>query len=343
MRRTILLFALLATCGLSLATVASAQGEAVPKAVPVEPVKDLAIVPKGELIVHQFLIRNEGNAPLELTDVHPACGCTVAEFDRVVPPGGVGKVTAKLDTSSFNGPISKSIAVLTNDPANPKLQLVIKAEVKPYVNAYPGFARFNYVQGETTGTISQNLWSEDGHPLKVLKVTAPYPHLKVGFHEAKEESEKFAKANDKQQWRVDITIDAQSPIGALRDYVLVETDHPKQKEVQIAISGFVRPRQHVTPEKVDFGTLEGASLPLKRTLAFTNFATKGIQLTKIDTGHVGVNAAFVETGNIAGHRFQLTLEISPNMPKGAFSSVVKVHTTDEQMPVIEIPINGTIL
>jgi len=35
----------------------------------------------------------------------------VTEFDKVIPPGGVGKVTASLNTFPYKGPITQSVQV----------------------------------------------------------------------------------------------------------------------------------------------------------------------------------------------------------------------------------------
>lgn len=311
-----------------------------PKAVPVEPIKNFDIVPRGEQIVHEFLIKNEGDATLEITDVHPACGCTVASFDPKIEPGKTGKVTAKVDTQDFAGPISKSIAVFTNDKANPKLQLVVKAEVKPYIGADPGYARYNYVQGEPLRPIPQLLWSEDGRDINIVKVTPPYPHLKVGYHEAKEEERK--KDVKGRQWIIDIELTPDAPVGALKDNVEVETDHPKQKLVKLPISGFVRPRQHITPVDIDFGEIEGAALPLQRTLHFTNFATDGIEVSKIETGLQGVTMTAKPNDKQPGHRLMLTLTLNPDMPKGDFNTSIKIYTTDKQKPFMLLPIKGSV-
>src|SRR5215510_5288171 len=91
-----------------------AQGK--PKAVAVEAIKDVGSLPKGEKISVDFVIRNDGDAPLEITNVQPACGCTVADFDKVIPPQGTGKVHATVDTTNFAGPISKGVTVFTNSP-----------------------------------------------------------------------------------------------------------------------------------------------------------------------------------------------------------------------------------
>lgn len=322
-----------------LAALPAVAGE--PKAIPVEPIKSFDQVARGELLVHDFLIKNEGDAPLEITNVHPACGCTVASFDERIEPGKVGKVTAKVDTQDFAGPISKSIAVLTNDKSNPKIQLVVKAEVKPFIGVEPGYARYSYVQGEMIKPISQTLWTEDGRDIRIVKVTSPYPHLKVTHREAtEEERHKEAKG---RQWRIDVVLDPNSPVGALKDYVEVETDHPKQKIVKLPISGFVRPRQHITPPDLDFGELQGASLPLQRSFHLTNFITDGIEITKVESPIPGFTAEVINNEKQPGHRFQLVVKVDEKAAKGDFDTVLKVHTTDAKNPVILLPLKGRIL
>lgn len=44
---------------------------AAPKAVPAEPVFQFVPVPEGQNLSHDFIIRNEGDAPLNITDVIP--------------------------------------------------------------------------------------------------------------------------------------------------------------------------------------------------------------------------------------------------------------------------------
>ena len=71
---------------ISAASAASAApaAAAAPKAVVAEPVVDVGTVPKGDSINHDFVVKNEGAGPLEITQVQPSCGCTVASFDKTI-------------------------------------------------------------------------------------------------------------------------------------------------------------------------------------------------------------------------------------------------------------------
>jgi len=54
----------------------------------------------------------------------------VARFDRTIPPGGEGKITLRIKTRGYQGPISKSARVYTSDPQKTIELLTIKAFVK---------------------------------------------------------------------------------------------------------------------------------------------------------------------------------------------------------------------
>lgn len=318
-----------------------------PTAVPVEPIRDFDVVAKGEVVEHDFQIRNAGDETLVIEDVRPACGCTVARYDEEIAPGEIGTVHAEVDTTDFFGPISKSIAVYTNDDENPKLQLVVKAKVMAYVSATPGYARFLYVQQEPAPAITQIVWGED-QPLEVVDVRTestdgegPSDKIRAEFRPAKE-SEKVEKGKD-PQWAVDVYLEPEAEVGTIREFVIVETDHPKQKTAKIPVSGFVRPRQHVTPMEADFGKIQGDALPLRRSFHFTSFITNEIEVEKIETGYEGMDASMEANDRRPGHRFKMMLELGPEMPKGKFETVIKIHTTDEVNPVVEVPVKGEVI
>src|ERR1700694_4121244 len=128
----------------------AAKEEKAPRLTIVQPVKDFGTIPKGEKLEWSFEIKNTGSSDLQILAAKPGCGCTVADFDKVIKPGQSGKVTAHVDTTNFSGPISKPVTLETNDPSTPTAQLTINAIVKPYVEAHPaGVVRFQLLQGET--------------------------------------------------------------------------------------------------------------------------------------------------------------------------------------------------
>ncbi len=107
----------------------AAAQNAGPKAVVSEPEKDAGEISSDKKLIHDFIIRNDGDAPLLIIDVKAACGCTAHNYDKTIAPGKTGKIHTVTDVSTFKGFISKGITVSTNDPANPLIQLTVKGKV----------------------------------------------------------------------------------------------------------------------------------------------------------------------------------------------------------------------
>lgn len=316
---------------------AQAEG-AQPRAVLPEPIFDAGKVAKGESIVHDFLIRNAGEAPLQITDVRPACGCTVADFDRTIAPGETGKVHATLDSSTFDGPISKTITVLTNDPVNPKLTLAVKAEVQPYLFIQPGYARFVQAQQSEPGSVRQILFTTTFDDLRILDVQSPYPFLDVTYREATEADEPREQATGRQ-WVVDLTLDyAKAPVGTLAEYVTIRTNHPNQAVLKLPVSGFVRPMIAVTPTAADFGDIK-LDEEQKASMLIRSFATEEVQVTSAETDVPGVELSVTPVEQ--GRRYNLNVTLSPEMPKGPFEGTIKIKTDSKKAPTIEVPLRGT--
>jgi len=328
---------ILALCA-ALLVAASLLAAGKPKATVAEPLKDVGTVPKGEKIVHDFVIKNDGDADLQITNVQPACGCTVAEFDKVIKPGQTGKVHAVIDSSTFNGPISKGVSVFTNDPDHPQIELTVHAKVEPYISIKPGYARYITVQGEPLeGNIAQTLWAPDGTSWDITGVDSPYPFLTVTYHEAKAE-ERLPDARGKQ-WKVEMKLSNQAKVGPLSDYVTVHTSHPKQKIVQIPVSGFVRPVIAATPPNADFGKIETKDLPLKKALNIRNFATEPIKVTSVDPSLPKGIEAKLETLE-EGREYQVRIVISPDLPKGPFLGKLVIHTDSPKVPTLDVELKG---
>ncbi|HEX6639690.1 MAG TPA: DUF1573 domain-containing protein, partial [Thermoanaerobaculia bacterium] len=186
---TMLVFALAVTAPFAVAqekasTEAGAQSAKGPKLTLVDPVKDFGTVPKGQKLDWSFQVRNTGTSDLEILAAKPGCGCTVADFDKIIKPGQTGKVTAHVDTTNFAGPIAKPVTLETNDTSTPNAQLTITAVVKPYVDAFPaGFVRFNMLQGDAE-TQTVTLYSEEAEPFEIVRVESPQEWIKVDVKKA---------------------------------------------------------------------------------------------------------------------------------------------------------------
>jgi hypothetical protein len=330
------------------AAAASAQTGA-PATPPSEPVKtpqlavdkaviDAGRVSRGERIRVEFVLENRGEGALEIRAVQPACGCTVASFDRTVAPGARGKVEAVVDTTAFSGPISKSLTVVSNDPDHPRLLLTVQAEVQAHLLSSPSTVRFVHTRTLPAETVGVTVFSPDEAGLAVTAVESLLPHVTASAREATE-SERVA-AGTGRQWRIEATLDAEAPIGPLRDFLIVRTNHPQQSELQIPLSGVVRPVLHLTPKAAEFGELSLAGQARRMVLTLINFGAEPIEIRSVATNVEGV-AARAEVVE-AGKRWRVVVELAPTLPKGHVEGELRIETTSAAMPELVAPLSARI-
>lgn len=348
---TLLLLAVAAVGGSALAAQAPAppaplQAPAAPASPPEladtplevpEPTADLGHLVKGSVTTHTFVLRNTGSEPLTITRAFPSCGCTVTEFDRVIPPGGEGEVEAEVDTATITGKGSTAIGIFVEGYEEPAAVLELRYEVSPKLLAHPGYARWIYVQREEVGTISQTLYASDGADFDVVSVEPPIDEIAVSFREAKPEERQ--EGFEGKQWIVDATLGAEAPVGSISGFIEVETTHPQQKLVHIPVSGFVRPTLFVEPANRHFGTLELAA-PRTATFSIRNFASEPIVLESAKTDVEGVTAVLEPIE--AGRAYELTVRFDPaEMEEGPFDGVVEIATDSEKLPTLTVDLEGT--
>jgi hypothetical protein len=345
---TVMAFALTLTATLAVAQKTDSKKEEAAKAprlTLVEPLKDFGTVPKGEKLDWAFLVKNTGTADLEIIAARPACGCTVADFDKIIKPGQTGKVTAHVDTTAFAGPISKAVTLETNDPSAPTAQITMNAIVKPYVEAYPaGFVRFNMLQGDTEKQ-SVTLYSEESDSFEIVKVESPQPWIKVDY--AKAEGEAVAPGVGRpgqSQYKFDISVGgADTRTGALAERIHVITNSKHQPDYWLSVAGVVRPSLRIEPTAVNFGEVAPNDTAATRVIMLrtNNLKTPEIfEVKKAETDIKGVTAEFKPTANKG--EYEVTLQVAKNAKPGDVTGDVKIYTNDKNSPIVTIPVRGTI-
>jgi hypothetical protein len=316
-----------------------------PRLTLVEPLKDFGTVPKGEKIDWAFEVKNTGTADLEILAAKPTCGCTVADFDKVIKPGQVGKVSAHVDTTNFAGPISKAVTLETNDPNTPTAEVTISAIVKPYVEAYPaGFVRFNMLQGDVEKQ-SVTIYTEEDEPFEIVKVEAPQDWIKVDAKKI-EGTDVVPQIGRKgaNQYKLDITVGGpDARIGPLSEKVHIITNSKHQPDYWVSVSGVVRPSYRVDPTGINFGEITAADSAATRTISIrsNNLKTPGaFSVTKVESGVAGVTANVVPTDKPG--EYSVTLQVAKDAKPGPVDGNVTIHTSDTAKPMVVIPVKGTI-
>lgn len=103
-----------------------------------QPEIDFGEVVRGETVEGTFEIENIGDESLIIEKAQPGCGCTLASYDAIIPPGATGTVRVALDTTKQRRTTGRYVTVYSNDPVDPRLQLWVRATVVGSVIVQPG-------------------------------------------------------------------------------------------------------------------------------------------------------------------------------------------------------------
>ncbi|HUP63752.1 MAG TPA: DUF1573 domain-containing protein [Thermoanaerobaculia bacterium] len=336
---------LTALLALTFAAMAFAQENTGPQLTMVDPMKDFGTVAKGAKLEWDFTIRNTGTSNLEIINVQPACGCTVAKFDKVIAPGATGKIHAVIDTAQFSGPIAKGITIQTNDVSTPNAQLTMRAIVRPYVEAYPaGFLRYMLLQGEQKTQSAVIYSEEEGLNFEIVGVDSPADYIKVDYAKI-ENAEDRAEVGlaSQNQWRVNVTVGgADAKIGPLADKVRIRTNSPNQPEYLLSIAGLIRPSSMVTPSVLNFGDVAPSDAEATRTVVLRSNdpATQGtFKVTKVESSTPAVVA---ESRSSAPGSYEVVVRLAQPAKAGTFNGNLVIHTNDPLNPVYTVPVQGNI-
>lgn len=214
-----------------------------PKLVIPEITFDAKDVAKGDAIEHSFTLRNEGQADLMILQVAPACGCTAPDWTKIVPPGGTGKITLKVDTAKFKGPISKTANVTTNDPDQASFRLTVNAQVKTFIDVLPqDRVSFRQYRGETKDQ-TLTIHSNEAGEFKINAVEVTGDGVK---HE-------YSKATDGSgDYKLKVWLDKTAPIGNISGSIKIVTNSAKEPELTIPVQGNVLGQLSVNPSSLYF-------------------------------------------------------------------------------------------
>jgi hypothetical protein len=216
-----------------------ASGAAAPKVKFKETTWNFGKVKQGELLTHEFVFVNEGDGTLVIKKVSTTCGCTgVLLSDDEIAPGKQGKIEVKFDTRGYGGQVSKLIFVESNDPAGPRQQLEVAADItippSPKIEINP----YNYdtgllVEGEE---VKANLAIINKGELE-LKVELN--HRSAAFFIGGKPAPTPLKVAAGKEVAVEVRIPEQNRRGTIREYVLIKSNDPMRSTLSLYVTGYV--------------------------------------------------------------------------------------------------------
>jgi len=244
-----------------------------------EPTFDFGSRDASETVDHTFVLKNTGTADLEIKRVQPACGCTTAELEKkIVPPGESSRISAKLSLEGRGGELQKPILIESNDPQNPALQLVMKGIVGAHFEITPSTMVLRKDSPEAPSTASVIVKSLKNEKFEIIDAKSESGKLIVRWDKFPDENAFQLTANCEEQFQP----------GQYGDKIIVETNHPMKKQLEISVIVIVPTPIVVAPMKIVLDPRSQA--PVSRTIILKNPLNDSLAIEKIETPNPSITS-----------------------------------------------------
>ena len=94
---------------------------------------NFGVIGPQDVVTYQFVIFNQGDAPLTISRAYTTCGCTTADFTAtIIPPGKVSLLTLTLDAGFHDvagQTVRRGVIIENNDPDHPQMEIWTQAAV----------------------------------------------------------------------------------------------------------------------------------------------------------------------------------------------------------------------
>lgn len=149
----------------------------------------------------------------------------MAHYDRVVPPGGKGKISLKINTRGYRGNISKRARIYTNEPGKRYQSVGIKVFVKVLIHVT---SRHVYLRGPADQKVMAAVTVKgDGTKDLKLEETAFTLNEKVTY--------KLEEIKAGTLYRIHFTR-LPGEVGVYRGILKLKTTYPEKPELAIGLT-----------------------------------------------------------------------------------------------------------
>lgn len=280
-----------------------------------------AVTNTGE-IIHEFVIRNAGDAPLKIFRVKLACGCMLLRLmDDVLSPGKQTLLRVRFPLKGLSGPQRKRIRLVTNDPARPHVTLIMTGEAIAELEVRP----------------RQLFWGNLLEAEVVEKTVTVRFHDDENFHVEAVESSSSLFAAECDPWAerppARITVRTVPPLlrGRFQGSLKLQTDHPRFPLLTVPMSGRVVGALYTIPEEI---VLVPTNRPVTRSLMVYASRKQKFKILRVDPPVTGIEAR-VRSRLFSGCRIELR-NLVPEL--GLDGRCVVITTDYAPMKELSVPL-----
>jgi len=291
-----------------------------------EPNFDFGMVDNQNTIEHTYVFKNIGDTTLEISSVRPACGCTVADMsEKIIPPGGESRLTARLSLQGRTGPQSKAITINSNDPENPQYRVNLSGTIQQALQVSPDRLIFGQIGPGQEAELFIELIGTSTESFTVQKIETTDARL-IATAEVIEEGKRH---------RISAKLKSSDQSGPINAVVRITTDHPARPVIDVPVAANVVGELIFAPSEIALPA--GTDTPMTRYIVIRKGAAANFEIKEVIPPDPAIKVNIFPFGD-QGFRIQLE-NIIPSADLDG--KMIKVLTTAESMSEINIPLRIT--
>ena len=314
----------------------AAQSAAQPRAVTLE--HDFGLLRPNSIAKHHFTIENASGSNWTVKRVGRTCACTVANVSSgVIKAGTSEQIEVAYRSGQGAADDRRSISVHFVEPEAPRVELVVKAAVRPPLVASTRQLQFSGVGMRFRDEQSFEIENYSGKELTSLGASVNAPWLSVR-EELRRSEAKFGLRC--QVWRVQVRVDASgmSP-GHYQGTVTVGGQGDDATLVPVSLH--VRGPVDIVPERMFFGAFDGSGAAQCTVLLRANGENAKLDPADVKLNHDLGDWLALKMLNRSDALLELRGTLSLPRAVQSAKGVLTVEFNDKDHTVMTIPVFAT--
>lgn len=311
-----------------------------PKIVFDKTVYDFGTTSMVQSLVGTFTFSNAGTGELKLEKPSVSCGCTVASVKPdVLKPGEKGELVFTLNVAGIRGHTEKLITVPSNDPDNPQVRLILKADVKQLFEANPSQVLIGDLPQGSRTNLTIQIRRTDGQKLVITKTETSGSAVKAELQPVE---------NAPDQMQLVVTVDGQGAPRRLSEWVRLYADEASSPTLHISLYGRLIGDITLTPEALFWGipyveNWPGPQPDLMTTRRLVVAVTKPDVKLEVKNPTCNLAGMQLEVQPVEPGRSVAIVAKLTEPPKESQRGVISFETNLPTNPRVEVPVTINVL
>jgi hypothetical protein len=201
-----------------------------PELTATESTYNFGTIPQGKQVPHNFVIRNSGDAPLQIKEVNVSCGCTAAKPSAsLIEPGKSAEIQVVFDSTNFTGKVQKSVTLVTNAGKARNFTFNLEGTIIEMLQFAPRQLNLGPVKPGAAKQASVTVTNRGGSSVKLLSATGTSNTLQIKAVIKKSEIKSGETGS------IELTITPRPDAKIMSGYLHILTDSPQKKEIIIPV------------------------------------------------------------------------------------------------------------